>query len=62
MANIIGNTTKDIKNIKDVINSTKKKETPVEFITSGSTILNLALSGKGKNGGWARGRIVNIED
>jgi len=57
MDNLINNTTKDIK---DVINSTKKKETPVEFITSGSTILNLALSGKGKNGGWARGRIVNI--
>lgn len=57
MADIIDDTTKEIK---DVINSTKKKETPVEFITSGSTILNLALSGKGKNGGWARGRIVNI--
>lgn len=47
-------------NIKDVINSNKKKECPVEFITSGSTTLNLALSGKGKTGGWARGRIVNI--
>jgi len=36
------------------------KEEPVEFITTGSTILNLAGSGKGINGGWARGHIVNI--
>ena len=33
---------------------------PVSFIGSGSTTLNLALSGKGAQGGWARGRIVNI--
>lgn len=33
---------------------------PVEFIGSGSTTLNLALSGRGKDGGWARGRIANI--
>jgi len=39
---------------------TKKKTTSVEFIGSGSTLLNLALSGKGQEGGWARGRIVNI--
>jgi len=32
----------------------------VEFISSGCTTLNLALSGKGKHGGWARGRIFNI--
>lgn len=32
----------------------------VEFLHSGCTTLNLALSGKGKNGGWARGRIDNI--
>lgn len=38
----------------------KKSFTPVEFLGSGSTTSNLALSGKGKNGGWARGRIVNI--
>jgi recombination protein RecA len=36
------------------------EETPVEFINSGSTCLNLAGSGKGKNGGWARGRIINF--
>ena len=32
----------------------------VEFLDSGSTVLNLVLSGKGKKGGWARGRVVNI--
>ena len=32
----------------------------VEFLTTGSTILNLALSQKGKDGGVARGRIINI--
>jgi recombination protein RecA len=33
---------------------------PVDFISSGSTVLNCALSGKGKHGGWARGRVLNI--
>jgi len=32
---------------------------PVDFIHSGSTMLNLALSGKGRGGGWARGRVDN---
>jgi len=53
--------TKDLtKDIKKTIKKDIKKEVPVEFIDSGSTMLNLALSGKGKSGGWARGRIVNI--
>jgi RecA/RadA recombinase len=29
-------------------------------LTTGSTLLNLALSQKGKDGGVARGRIINI--
>lgn len=33
---------------------------PVEFINTGSMMLNLAASGKGPDGGWARGRIVNL--
>lgn len=33
---------------------------PVEFLNSGCTTLNLALSGKGIDGGWGRGRIHNI--
>jgi recombination protein RecA len=42
-----------------------KRRTPkvfsrVEFLSSGSTTLNCALSGKGLQGGWARGRVVNI--
>jgi len=41
--------------------TTKQKSTPtVEFISSGSTPLNLSLSGKGPKGGWARARIGNI--
>lgn len=32
----------------------------VDFLTSGCVPLNLALSGKGLDGGWARGRVVNI--
>jgi len=46
-----------------IIDSAKRpveKKTPVEFISSGSIILNLAASQKGRRGGWARGRINNI--
>jgi len=51
--------------IVDQIKSESRKPaetlTPrVEFLTTGSTLLNLALSQKGINGGVARGRIVNI--
>jgi len=35
-------------------------KTRVEFISTGSVLLNLAMSGKGKDGGYARGRIVNL--
>ena len=38
----------------------KASDTTVEFIGSGSTRLNLALSGKGIKGGWARARIGNL--
>jgi len=37
-----------------------KRRVRVEFLSSGSTTLNLALSGKGPEGGWARGRVDNI--
>lgn len=37
----------------------KRKKEIVDFLTSGSTNLNLALSGKA-NGGWARGRVLNL--
>ena len=32
----------------------------VEFLNSGSTMINLAGSNKGLSGGWARGRIINF--
>lgn len=38
----------------------KAKPPSVEFLNSGCTISNLALSGKGRKGGWARGRVCNI--
>lgn len=44
--------------IKSYIPSSTKERT--EFISTGSTLLNLALSQKGVNGGFARNRIVNI--
>jgi recombination protein RecA len=37
-----------------------KDDERVDFISTGSTVLNLAASGKGRDGGWARGRIINI--
>jgi RecA/RadA recombinase len=50
------------KEVDQIKSSSSKKilEEPVEFFTTGSTILNLAGSGKGAKGGWARGRIANI--
>ncbi len=38
----------------------RKPKSRVEFLSSGSTTLNLALSGQGSNGGCARGRVLNI--
>lgn len=50
---------KEVKEIK--MASTKKiEDEPVEFISTGSTVLNMAGSGHGKTGGWARNRIANI--
>ena len=42
------------------IKSKKRIAPPVEFLHSGSHVLNLVLSGKARNGGWARGRVCNI--
>jgi len=57
-----GDTTRrNANSVKQSIKRRKKeKQSPVEFIGSGSTTLNLALSGYGPKGGWARARIVNI--
>ena len=46
---------------KEVSSSKRvRRRTRVEFLSSGDIRLNLALSGKGIDGGWARGRIDNI--
>ncbi|MFH1684758.1 MAG: hypothetical protein ABH983_00470 [Candidatus Micrarchaeota archaeon] len=50
--------TKAIKQVKAA--SIPIEESPVEFIHSGSILLNLAASGKGRGGGWPRGRITNL--
>lgn len=39
---------------------TQEKIPRVEFLSTGSHLLNLAASGKARKGGWARGRIINI--
>lgn len=49
--------------VASVLKTTKdpgKTKYEVDFIGSGSTRLNLALSNKAFSGGWARGRIGNI--
>ena len=52
---------KDIEDIRESIkNFTPSIKERTEFINTGSTILNLALSQKGIHGGFARNRIVNI--
>jgi len=48
------------KRIKREILRRDDPDSPVEFLNSGCTTLNLALSGKGQDGGWGRGRIFNI--
>ena len=48
--------------VEQIVSHTKAsacEEERVEFLPSGSLLLNLAASQKGKNGGWARGRICN---
>jgi len=50
-----------VSQIKEVANSPiVTDDSRVDFLDSGSTLLNLAASQFGKNGGWARGRIINI--
>lgn len=50
----------DTQGIEEAIMTERKNDERVEFISSGSTMLNLAASQQGKSGGWARGRIINI--
>lgn len=47
---------------KEIVRHSKRSKVKerVDFLSSGCITLNLALSGKGLNGGWARGRVVNI--
>lgn len=50
----------EVVDIKKAIAKRSENDDCVVFIHSGSTMVNLAGSSKGKNGGWARGRIGNI--
>ena len=45
---------------KEKQDSSDYVENPVDFINTGCIHLNLAASQKGRDGGWARGRIDNI--
>ena len=47
-------------NISKDTKCAKKYKSRVEFLSSGCITLNLALSGLGLKGGWARGRVINI--
>lgn len=38
----------------------KKENERIDFLNTGSIMLNLAASQKGRRGGWARGRIINL--
>ena len=49
----------DAKKVPQVEPRSRKKLSPDLFVSSGSTMLNLALSGMA-NGGWRKKRIVNI--
>jgi len=51
---------KIVGELEELVEQPVEKDTRVEFINTGSTLLNLAASQRGKSGGWARGRIVNI--
>lgn len=48
-----------VKGVSDTILE-PNQVTRVEFINSGCTVLNMCISGRGRDGGWARGRVVNI--
>jgi len=54
------------KKIRKLNRSVKKTETKtetheqVDFFSSGSSTMNLALSGMAMHGGWARARVLNI--
>jgi len=52
--------TKIVETTTALANLPVHREERVEFLDSGSTLLNLAASQKGIGGGWARGHIVNI--
>lgn len=49
-----------IQTLMDAADAIDDAESSVDFIHSSLTLLNLAASGKGKNGGWARGHIINF--
>lgn len=52
---VVGDVVSGIKEMSKTVGKPR-----VEFLDSGATALNMALSGKGRGGGWARGRVVNI--
>lgn len=58
------NKSKGLKKTKAMAQSVRKRkkvqEVTVEFLHSGCSTLNLALSGKAADGGWARARVDNI--
>jgi len=52
--------TKVVRDVEELAQKPVERGERVEFLETGSTLLNLAASQKGVDGGWARGRIINI--
>lgn len=44
---------------KTLTEEPKEENKRIDYLNTGSVILNLAASQKGRRGGWARGRIIN---
>lgn len=51
---------REAREIKEEIKSKSNTEDRVDFISTGSSMINLALSGQAQTGGWGRGRIGNV--
>lgn len=61
MGKDMGKVKETVAQMEEIVKSPiEHLDTRVEFLATGSTLLNLAASQKGRDGGWARGRIINI--
>jgi recombination protein RecA len=52
--------TSTVDQIRRRAHSVQEEKERVEFLNTGSVLLNLAASQRARDGGWARGRIINL--